>query len=471
MSGNPAKSTTAKRAIPSVDRVLKHSRQLIEIWGHRVVSDAVRDHLAEIRQTSIPISPDQFDVSKICLAVEAELKRRQSGGIQEVHNLTGVVLHTNLGRASLAPSAAHAAQRAGLRPNNLEFDLQTGKRGNRDYHVEDLICELTGAEAATVVNNNAAAVVLVLNTLAAGREVPVSRGELVEIGGSFRMPEIMKAAGCELVEIGATNRTHEKDYTNAITDRTALLMKVHTSNYRVEGFSRSVSEISLSELARQNEIPSFVDLGSGCLIDLSPFGLPTEPKVSDYVGHGVDVLTFSGDKLLGGPQCGLVVGRRDIINQINKNPLKRAFRVDSMILAALSETLKLYRFPDHLRSSLPTLRLLTRSANEIQEMADRLLKPFSDRLPKSYECRVVPCFSQIGSGALPVETLPSFALAASSKAGHDADLRDLAKAMRQLPVPVIGRISDGNYLLDLRCLERDEDLIEQLSGLDSLLSC
>jgi L-seryl-tRNA(Ser) seleniumtransferase len=355
-------------------------------------------------------------------------------------------------------------------PNNLEYDLETGARGNRDSHIEGLICELTSSEAATVVNNNAAAVVLALSTLAKGLEVPVSRGELVEIGGSFRVPEVMQASGCSLVEVGATNRTHLQDYRNAISNKTGLLMKVHTSNYRVQGFTEAVDEKTLARLAHEHDLPCMVDLGSGCLIDFTKLGLPAEPQAADYIADDVDLITFSGDKLLGGPQCGIIAGKKSLLEQICKNPLKRALRVDSMTLAALSEVLKLYRHPDQLTATLPTLRHLTRPASDIEAQAIRLCVELNNHLPASFKATAVSCLSQIGSGALPVETIPSFALSIKPIADKDHDLRRLAKALRQLSLPIIGRTHDGSLLLDLRCLDDDALLLQQLPQLCSKLN-
>lgn len=464
-------SRDVRSELPSVDRVLQESQDLVSRWGHQNVSDAIRKHLQEIRSGATPAQRPDVSIVAIHLAVSAQLSLSDGHGIRPVINLSGVVLHTNLGRACLPAAAAEAACEAAMFPNNLEYDLETGKRGNRDSHVESLICELTGAEAATVVNNNAAAVVLALSTLAKGLEVPVSRGELVEIGGSFRVPEVMESSGCTLVEVGATNRTHVKDYRSAISAKTALLMKVHTSNYRLEGFTQSVDEKTLAELAHEHGLPCMVDLGSGCLADFTALGLPKEPKASDYLADGIDLITFSGDKLLGGPQCGIIAGKKSLVERICNNPLKRALRVDSMILAALSEVLKLYRHPDTLTETLPTLRQLTRPPAQIEAQAVRLCEQLASHLPPSFTATTAPCLSQIGSGALPVETIPSFAIAIESTAGRDSDLRLLATQLRKLPRPVIGRIHDGRLLLDLRCLDCEPLFLQQLAQLGNALSC
>ncbi|MEE4143490.1 MAG: L-seryl-tRNA(Sec) selenium transferase [Halieaceae bacterium] len=457
--------------LPSVDRVLQASQDLVLRWGHQMVSEAIRGQLHQIRESANAEQRSEWSICAVHSAVNTRLSASEARGIRPVINLSGVVLHTNLGRACLPAAAAEAACQAAMFPNNLEYDLETGKRGDRDSHVESLICELTGSEAATVVNNNAAAVVLALSTLARGLEVPVSRGELVEIGGSFRVPEVMESSGCTLVEVGSTNRTHLKDYRSAITSQTALLMKVHTSNYRLEGFTRSVDERTLAELAHEHGLPCMVDLGSGCLVDFTAFGLPGEPKASDYIANGIDLITFSGDKLLGGPQCGIIAGSKSLVERICRNPLKRAFRVDSMILAALAEVLKLYRHPDRLAETLPTLRQLTRPAAQIEAQAVRLCDQLASHLPQTFRAATTPCLSQIGSGALPVETIPSFAIAIESTAGRDSDLRRLARELRRLPRPVIGRIHDGSLLLDLRCLDCESLFLQQLPQLRDALSC
>ena len=458
--------------MPSIDRVLQQSQNLIETWGHDTVSNLVRKHIAQLRSdTEVDDAEHACAISTIREAIHDQLVEQDRRGIAPVINLSGIVLHTNLGRACLPEQAAEAARLAALNPTNLEYDLRSGKRGNRDHHVEHLICELTGCEAATVVNNNAAAVVLVLSALAKGREVPVSRGELVEIGGSFRMPEIMEVAGCNLVEVGSTNRTHLKDYQRAISGDTALLMKVHTSNYRIDGFEQSVEAKALAQLALENDLPFVFDLGSGCLADFSALGLPAEPLASDYISQGVDLITFSGDKLLGGPQCGIVAGKKSLVQKIRNHPLKRALRPDAMTYAALAEVLKLYRHPDTLTETLPSLRHMTRPVADIKAQADRLCPKISESLPEHLQVSKEPCLSQVGSGALPVESLDSFAVSITSASNQDGDLRRLSAELRKLPKPVISRLRDGELLLDLRCLDCEAEFLQQLPELRDALTC
>lgn len=387
--------------------------------------------------------------------------------LRQVFNLTGTVIHTNLGRARLAPAATAAVTQAAVHPSNLEFDLAEGARGDRDVHVEAQLCRLTGAEAATVVNNNAAAVLLVLNTLARGKEVPTSRGELIEIGGAFRMPEIMASSGCHLREIGTTNRVHLEDYAGAIGPDTGVVMKVHTSNYAVVGFTSGVGEAELAALCRERRVPFVIDLGSGSLVDLRQYGLPHEPMPSEALARGADIVTFSGDKLLGGPQAGIIVGRADLIAAIKRNPMKRALRVDKMTLAALSSTLALYDDPDRLPARLPVLSDLLRPVAEIRAAANRLKETVAAAMRDTASVDVVDCESQIGSGALPTQKIPSAGLAIRPVAerGAGSALNHIAKAFRELPVPVIGRVHDGAFILDFRCLDDEATFGTQVSTL------
>jgi L-seryl-tRNA(Ser) seleniumtransferase len=456
-------------AIPSIDRLLRRDdvAALTTAYGRGLVTEALRDATATLREViaahgarAMPPDPGRHLVAR----AERAIQRLLDDSLKRVFNLTGTVLHTNLGRAPLPREAVEAmVEAAGA--SNVEYDLASGRRGQRDGHVEGWLCRYTGAEAATVVNNNAAAVLLLLNSLARGLQVPVSRGELIEIGGAFRMPDIMARAGCRLVEVGTTNRTHLRDFQAAVNARTALVMKVHTSNYAVQGFTASVPERELAALAHEHGLPFVDDLGSGSLLDMTRFGLPDEPTPARAIAQGADLVTFSGDKLLGGPQCGIVVGRADLIAKLNHNPMKRAMRLDKVTLAALGAVLRLYADPDRLPERLPALRMLTRSARDIERTAEEVRAPVARCLAGVAEVGVVACHSQIGSGALPVETLPSSALRIASRDGSGGTLERIAAAFRRLPVPVIGRVAEGALLLDLRCLEDPGEFLAQLDAL------
>lgn len=453
------------RMLPSIDGLLLGFDDAVETYGHQAITEALREVIQDRRKRIISGQSASTDEYSIRQAAKRILQIREPPQLQRVFNLTGTVLHSNLGRANLPAIAIEAIQSAAADYSNLEFDLESGKRGNREAYVDKLLCELTGAEAATVVNNNAAAVLLILNTLAMNREVPVSRGELVEIGGSFRIPEIMQRANCTLVEVGTTNRTHLEDFRAAINERTALLMKVHTSNYKIEGFTNAVSVAKLASLAAEFRLPFVIDLGSGSLVDFGRFGLPCEPIAAHVLSQGADIITFSGDKLLGGPQSGLIAGKANLIARIKANPLKRALRVDKMTLAGLAEVLKLYRNPDKLGQELPTLRYLARPAEDIRSQAERIAPTLATALGAHYSVEVVDAASQVGSGSLPTETIPSVAIAIGSATGGEDITRHLSAAFRKLPIPVVGHVNKGRLLLDLRCLNDEAAFVFQLGSL------
>jgi L-seryl-tRNA(Ser) seleniumtransferase len=458
------------RALPAVDDVLKADAAKLAVarYGRRAAVAAVRRALEATRIALRAGRTRSNEPQAIARSALASLAADARSKLRPVFNLTGTVLHTNLGRALIAEIAVEAAVAAMRSSVALEFDLSTGKRGERDDHLRGLVCELSGAEDATIVNNNAAAVLLVLNSLAKGREAIVSRGELIEIGGAFRMPDIMARAGTRLKEVGTTNRTHHKDYVEAIGSKTGLVLKVHTSNYRIDGFTKEVGARELAVLTRERGVTLVNDLGSGTLVDLSTWGLRHEPTVAEAIADGADIVTFSGDKLLGGPQAGFIVGRRELIAKINRNPMKRALRVDKIRLAALEATLRLYRDPDRLAEQLPTLRLLTRARPVIEALAELLLPTIADKLGDAYKVEVVACLSQIGSGALPLEAVPSAGLAIRPRTARGAGraLERLAAALRLLPIPVIGRTEDGAQILDLRSLEDAAAFTANFAALD-----
>lgn len=462
----------ARRALPSVDRLLGSPAigALIARYGRPLVTATVRELLDAQRQelAGNSESAPAFDPERFTDACATLLRVRTQPSLRPVFNLTGTILHTNLGRAVMPDAAVQAVTQAMTRPVNLEYALERGMRGERDAHVERRLLRLTGAEASVVVNNNAAAVYLALNTLALKKEVLVSRGELIEIGGAFRIPDIMARAGVKLVEVGTTNRTHLADYAEAIGPRTAAIMKVHTSNYAIHGFTAAVAEEKLAELAHSRGLTFIVDLGSGTLVDLKACGLPHEPTPAEALAAGAHVVTFSGDKLLGGPQAGLLVGRREDMARIRRNPMKRALRVDKMTLAALDAVLALYDDPQRLARELPTLRSMTRAATDIEAQARRVCPHVAAALGGASAVEVVSCKSQIGSGSLPVDLLESSGIAvvaATRKRGSYADR--VAAAFRALPVPVIGRIADAAFLMDLRCLEHqhENEFVAQLGAL------
>jgi L-seryl-tRNA(Ser) seleniumtransferase len=476
VDGSQASPPVHPKELPAVDRLLRQPAvaALLVEHGHTRVATEARALLEGLRTQALAgaLTPADIGADALAAAVARRVGQRLAPRMRTVINLTGTVIHTNLGRSLLADSALQHLLAMMASPNNLEFDLASGGRGDRDTVVEELLCTLTGAEAATVVNNNAAAVLLSIAALARGKEVIVSRGELVEIGGAFRMPDVMASAGATLVEVGTTNRTHPADYERAITERTALLMKVHTSNYAVQGFTAAVDEADLAPIAHAKGLPLVTDLGSGSLVDLAAWGLPREPLPQEKLAAGCDVVTFSGDKLLGGPQAGLLVGSQAAIGRIRKFPMKRALRMSKLPLAALEATLMLYLRPERLTQDLPTLRLLTRPVEAIRALALTLLPAVRSAVAPRFEVTALDMLGQIGSGSLPVERLPSAGLAIGpvQKKGAGRSLDALATALRSLPQPVIGRIADDRLLLDLRCLEDASLLLNQLPALQERLA-
>jgi L-seryl-tRNA(Ser) seleniumtransferase len=452
---------TNLRQLPSVDSLLNDSRcqSLLTRFNRGLVIRHCREVLDDIRakarEGSAMIAGD-WNTESILERVEIKIDQASQSKLLPVINATGTILHTNLGRAVLPDAAVEALQRAASQPINLEYDLDRHGRGKRENVIEELLIDLTGAEAATVVNNNAAAVLLALNTLAEGGEVIVSRGELIEIGGSFRIPEIMAKSGAVLREVGTTNRTHLADYEDAIQERTGLLLKVHTSNYRIVGFTSDVQLTELSVLGRKHAIPVMEDLGSGALVDLSQYGLPKEPVVSERIACGADVVTFSGDKLLGGPQAGLIVGKQQCMERIIKNPLHRALRCSKLTIAALEATLMLYAQAPNVADVIPSLKALTRPVKEIEEMGMRILPMLQQKLGSDFRLKVIDSMCQIGSGALPTEEIPSKAIVIES---DHLNADKIAARFRAARPPIIGRIANDRFLLDLRPLFNGEDLI------------
>lgn len=450
--------------LPAIDSLLRAPEMapLLDEYGAALLTENLRLMQAEAREYIRQFHTLADWCADWPAALRQRLNQRQPA-LKPVFNLSGTVLHTNLGRAPLAESAIAAVTDAMRGAVTLEYSLSGAGRGHRDRAVADLLCELTGAEDACIVNNNAAAVFLLLTVMAAGKQVVVSRGELVEIGGAFRIPDVMRQAGCELVEVGTTNRTHLKDYRQAISEHTGLLMKVHTSNYSIEGFTASVAEQQLAALGHEFAIPTATDLGSGSLVDMTRYGLPAEPMPQQLIAAGVDLVTFSGDKLLGGPQAGIILGKKQWIDQLQQHPLKRVLRADKMTLAALDATLRLYQQPDRLTELLPTMRLLTRPAQDIAESAQRVLAALNDSYGAEFTLAVEPCWSQIGSGSLPVDRLPSWAVTFTPKEGRGSALEALTGRWRGLAKPIIGRVADGRVWLDLRCLEDEAALLRELA--------
>jgi L-seryl-tRNA(Ser) seleniumtransferase len=456
-----ARAVNPLRALPSVDRLLRHpaAEPLFERYSREHVTRHCRTLIDELRaalRAGAPTDSVDLDESGILGRVRQQLESRSHPRLTRVVNATGTVLHTNLGRALLPRQAIDAVADAAAQPVNLEYDLLEGSRGRREDLLEELLVDLTGAEAATVVNNNAAAVLLVLNTLADHKGVVVSRGELVEIGGSFRIPDIMAKSGALMREVGTTNRTNVEDYQRGIGPGTGLILKVHTSNYRIVGFSSTVDLETLVTMGRRHGVPVMEDLGSGALVDLSKYGLPREPIVRESVACGADVVTFSGDKVLGGPQAGLIVGRKAILNEIRRNPLHRALRCGKLTIAALEATLRLYRESPDIVSDIPALRAFTRPVEEIEAAARGVLPAILAQLGDGFSATIEESVSEFGSGALPTETIPTMVIALR----HASNGPDwIAAQFRRARPPIIGRVKEGAFLLDPRAVSVTDDLI------------
>jgi L-seryl-tRNA(Ser) seleniumtransferase len=451
------------RSLPAVDELLRQEAisEAVETYPRTLVVRAIRNVLDRIRQAIINgklgIDSRGFEQANLVEEILTEIQDLASFTLRRVINGTGIIVHTNLGRSLLCQDALDRLQLIGSGYSNLEYDLEAGKRGSRYVHAEAILCEITGAEAALVVNNNAGAVVLVLNTLAQGKEVVVSRGQLVEIGGSFRIPDIMSRSGARLREVGCTNRTHLSDYEGAIGPETALLLDVHASNYQIVGFTAEVGLEELVELGGKHEVPVMEDLGSGCFVDVTPFGLQGEPLVQDTVRSGADVITFSGDKLLGGTQAGIILGKREFIAKLRRNPLTRALRVDKLTLAALEATLRLYRDEDTAIQAIPTLNMIATDIKTLEDRARGLVEALRANIPESIVVTTMDGSSMVGGGALPTQTLPTKLVAISSK---EASAARLEAYFRGCVPPIIGRVEQELFLLDVRTLQPgDEEAI------------
>jgi len=446
------------KSLPGVDHLLelaKKSDQFLDI-PRSVILDSVRKTLDSIRKDILTDIETSLTDETILLKVQSLAQEKIRPRLVNVINATGVVLHTNLGRALLCEDALNNIKTIAQSYSNLEMEIKTGKRGIRYEAVDELICELTGAKSAIVVNNNAGAVFLALNTIARETQVVVSRGELVEIGGSFRVPDVMSKSGCILKEVGTTNRTHLKDYENAVSETTGLFLKVHASNYKIEGFTASVALEDLVTLGKDKNIPVMEDLGSGTLIDFSKYGLPPEPTVADSVHSGADIVTFSGDKLLGGPQAGIIVGQKEAIDQIKGNPLTRALRIDKLTLAALESTLKLYRDEEKAIREIPTLRMLTMPFKEICKKADLLFKTIKEKIDSLADINFADMNSRPGGGSFPELNLATRCITIQPK---DMSVSKLETSMRLSTPAIIGRIEDNKYILDPRTIQNRQEPI------------
>lgn len=455
------------RSLPKVDECIAILLNDLEVVApQRIIKTVVQETIDNERDAILKgcFRDKELSRKEWCEIFKNNIAKKLLPNFRRVINGTGVVIHTNLGRSILSKECTDRLVQAGGYYSNLEYDLETGKRGSRYSLVEELLCYLTGAEAALVVNNNAAAVLIALDTLTKNKETIVSRGQLVEIGGSFRIPDVMAKSGARLVEVGATNRTHLYDYEKAISEETALLMRVHTSNFRIIGFTSEVSAADMVALARRNGLVTMEDLGSGSLIDFSRYGFPKEPTVQEIVHAGVDVVTFSGDKLLGGPQAGIIVGKKDIITRIKKNPLNRALRIDKFTLASLESVLREYLDVEKALENIPTLRMLTIPAEELKKRAQRLARRLKRTLGQRCRVFITPTASRVGGGALPEFNIGSWAIVLEPAT---MTLNMLEKKLRHLSIPIIGRIENDHFSLDVRTLQ-EQEFIELTILLDEL---
>ena len=466
------RDTPPLRTLPSVDSLINTTSGagLIDRYGRDSVVKIIRKVLDSMRRDILDKdNPDLPDKSQmldwIQQGIEGELERIHTPSLQKAINATGVILHTGLGRAVLPEGASESIKDVIEGYCTLAADIKTGKRGHRDIHLNDLICEITGAEAAVVVNNNAAATMLILNTLAEDREVILSRGQLVEIGGSFRMPDVMKTSGAILKEVGTTNKTHLRDYSNAIGENTGAIMRVHHSNYRIMGFFSEPGVNELTELAQQHGLHMIDDIGSGALVDLKEFGIESEPLVQDSIKAGVDVACFSGDKLIGGPQAGVIIGKQDIIKRIGKNPLMRAFRVGKMTIAGMEAAFRLFLRPDKLSQEHPVYRMFAAKVDQLNRRARRMLRVLKNIIPEEGQYDVLAGASQVGSGSVPVETIPSKLLGIKPKT---LSAEKLAACLRHHTPPIFSRVHKEAVLLDFRTIHPKEDRTV-LDALQSIL--
>ena len=449
------------RSLPGVDQVLQRDIliNLQKDYPQGVINDAARNVVNGLRGLILQADSEDelnkmdFQIDSIARLTAEKVKETLRPKLRNVINATGIVLHTNLGRSLLAEKAVEAVKDVTRHYSNLEYDLDTGERGSRHMHVEDLLCHLTGAEGALVVNNNAAAVLLVLNTLARDKEVVISRGQLVEIGGSFRVPQVMAQSGAHLVEVGTTNKTHYQDYEEAIGENTGMILKVHTSNYQVIGFTSQVSGSELAGLGQKYNLPVVEDLGSGVFVDLKEYGLEGEPTVPESIREGLDLVTFSGDKLLGGPQAGIIVGKKDFTEKIKKNQLARALRIDKMTLAALEATLQLYLNEEDAVKDIPTLRMLTLPLTVLEARAFNMVSYLKEQLRGKAQIKVADGFSQVGGGALPREEIPTKLV---SLQPYKMSTLEVIERLREEEIPVIARIQKNQVLVDLRTVSEEE---------------